>query len=251
LGVEWATTASTLLSASFGRHNQMPDGSQIIPVFGNTHLLHARSTHAALGLDQKFGDGWSLHSEVYAKQFDRLVVADPELNYLNGAHGRAKGVELLVKKQASNGLSGFASVSYSRSDRTVDKTGKSFPFEFDQPLVATAGVTYKPSEKWQLGAKWNLHSGATYTPIVGVGKYADGRARPIYGDINSERYAAYHRLDVRVDYKFSEGFSMYGEVLNAYNRKNVLGYRYSADYKTRTTEYQLPLLISLGLQYKF
>lgn len=251
LGLEWAVTPTSLLSAKVGQHNQMPDGSQIVPVFGNSHLLHSRSTHGVLGLDQKFDGGWSVHTEVYAKKFDRLVVADTELNYLNGAHGSSQGVELLIKKQASNGLSGFVSVSYSRSDRTVDKTGKSFPFEFDQPLVATIGASYKPSEKWQFGAKWNLHSGATYTPLVGVGTYADGRARPIYGDINSERFANYHRLDVRADYKYSDKLSVYGEVINAYNRKNVSGYSYSPDYKTRTTEYQLPVLISLGLQYKF
>ena len=251
LGLEWAVTPTTLLSAKAGQHNQMPDGNQIVPVFGNSYLLHSRATHGVLGLDQKFGDGWSVHTEVYAKKFDRLVVADPELNYLNGARGSARGVELLLKKQASNGLSGFVSLSYSRSDRTVDKTGKSFPFEFDQPIVATIGATYKPSEKWQFGAKWNLHSGATYTPVIGAGAYADGRARPIYGDLNSERFASYHRLDVRTDYKYSEKLSVYGEVINAYNRKNVSGYSYSTDYKTRTTEYQLPALISLGLQYKF
>jgi outer membrane receptor protein involved in Fe transport len=251
LGLEWAATPTSLFSAKLGQHNQMPDGSQIIPVFGNSHLLHSRSTHAVLGLDQKFDNGWSVHTEVYAKKFDRLVVAQPDVNYLNGAHGSSRGAELLLKKQSSNGLSGFVALSYSRSDRTVDRTGKSFPFEFDQPLVATLGATYKPSEKWQLGAKWYLHSGATYTPLVGVGKYPDGRTRPIYGEINSHRYASYHRLDVRADYKYSDAFSVYGEVINAYNRKNISGYSYSADYKTRTAEYQLPVLISIGLQYKF
>ena len=49
----------------------------------------------------------------YAKTFTGYAVADPVLNYANGASGRAHGVELLVKKDPApgrlSGFSGFAS----------------------------------------------------------------------------------------------------------------------------------------------
>jgi hypothetical protein len=75
--------------------------------------------------------------------------------------------------------------------------------------------------------------------------------RPIYGSINSQRVPDYHRLDLRVDAKFSKNFTAYGELINAYFRKNVAGYSYSPDYQTRETIYQLPTLPSVGLQYSF
>ena len=56
---------------------------------------------------------------------------------------------------------------------------------------------------------------------------------PIYGDINSERLPPYHRLDVKISKAFrfnSWEMSLFLELLNAYNRRNLLTYSYSDDY---------------------
>jgi hypothetical protein len=49
----------------------------------------------------------------------------------------------------------------------------------------------------------------------------------------------------------SDRFTYYVELINAYNRKNVSGYSYSPDYRTREEVYQLPVLTSFGIQYAF
>jgi hypothetical protein len=87
--------------------------------------------------------------------------------------------------------------------------------------------------------------------VVDTGLYPDGRVKPIYGAINSLRVPAYHRLDLRLDRKLSPSFTQYFELINAYNRKNISGYSYSPDYRARDEVYQLPVLISFGLQYSF
>ncbi len=251
LGLEWSGPANTQVTAAVGRHNQAPAIDQSLAEIGNPRLMRLRSTHATLGVGQRLGGGWSWRAEVYGKRFTDLVVADPDTQYRNGASGTARGLELLVKLDPGGRWSGFASVSLARAERRNDVTGERFAFDFDQPLIANLVGQYRLTERWQFGAKWSVHSGSPYTPIVGTGTYPDGRVRPLYGPINSERLPPYHRLDLRVDARFTPAFTAYFELINAYNRKNVAGYRYSADYSSREEVYQLPLLPSVGVVYAF
>lgn len=251
VGLEWAWSGDTLLSVALGRHNQPPPPEQALQDVGNPGLRHLRSNHAVLGVAQQLGQGWSWRVEAYAKTFDGYAVSDPQLRYRNGASGTAQGIELLVKKDTSARWSGFFSLSVSRARRQHDGTGEEFPFEFDQPVIASLVGQYRLSDRWRFGAKWSYHTGAPYTPVVGTGTHPDGRVRPLYGAINSKRVPDYHRLDLRVDWKRSETFTAYAELINAYGRKNVSGYSYAADYQQRETLYQLPTLISFGVQYGF
>lgn len=251
LGLEWNLSPRTLLSLGLGRHNQPPPLEQSLKDIGNPQLAHLRSTQRVLGLTQTLDDGWSLRAEVYGKTFDGYAIDDPLLNYRNGGSGTAQGLELLVKKDGNSALTGFFSLSVSKARRRNDSTGERFRFDYDQPVIATLVGQYKVSDAWTWGAKWSYHTGSPYTPVVGTGFYPDGRVKPVYGAINSERVPAYHRLDLRLDRKSSPNFTQYVELINAYNRKNVAGYSYTPDYTTRTEVYQLPVLISFGLQYSY
>jgi len=251
LGVEWKWSADTVVSAGWGRHNQFPAGDQVIGGIGNPSLWHLRATHSVLGVSQQFGEGWSWRVEAYQKKFSDFVVADPVLNYANGASGESRGLELLLKKEATSKLSGWFSLSLSRARRQNDRTGEAFPFDFDQPVIASLVAQYKLSDRWLLGSRWSYHTGSPDTPIVDADSYPDGRPRPVYGGLNSERLPAYHRLDVRGDFILSPKYRFYGEVINAYARKNVSGYSYSADYSSRKPVTQLPLLVSFGVMVGF
>lgn len=252
LGLEYTPRADLTFSAGVGRHSQPPADEEALAVIGNPRLKPVQSDHVVLGVTQRLARGWSWRAEVYGKTFDNYAVSDPVLNYRNGASGTARGVELLIKKDpAGSKLSGFASLSVSRSRRTIDATGESFPFAYDQPLIATVVGNYKYSDRWQFGLKWSYHTGSPDTPVVGTGLFHDGRVRPIYGSINSERLPAYHRLDLRADAQVTPRFSYYLELINAYNRKNVAGYSYSADYRSRKPIEQLSLLPSFGIKYTF
>jgi TonB dependent receptor len=252
LGLEWAASESTVLSAGWGRHNQQPEGEQILAGLGNPQLLHLRARHSVLGVAQTLPAGWNWRAEVYDKRIDNLVIADRALNYRNGGTGHAWGAEVLLRKEArGSGVSGWLSVSWARSVRRNSSTGESFPFEFDQPLNLSLVGRWQRSEAWSFGAKWTFHSGTLSTPIVGTRIDTTGRLRPVFGAINSERLPHYHRLDLRADRRFSERLSAYLEVINAYNRRNVSGYVYNADYSSRKAQTQLPLLPSLGVQWTY
>lgn len=257
LGLEWQAVSGTTFTAAWGRHNQFPAGEQVIAGFGNTGLWHLRATHGVLGVSQKLDKGWSWKLEAYQKKFSDLVVADPTVNYVNGGSGRSHGAELLVKKDAASGderhgrLSGWLALSLSKARRQNDVTGRDFPFGFDQPVIAHLVLQYRQSERWMYGAKWSYHTGSPYTPIVGSYVDTDGRTRPVHGELNGERLPPYHRLDLRADWKLSPRYSFFGEVINAYARKNLSGYSYSADYSQRKPVTQLPFLLSFGVLLKF
>jgi hypothetical protein len=252
LGLEYSPSASVTFSAGVGRHSQPPAGEESLAVIGNPRLKPVQSNHVVLGVTKRLEQGWSWRAEVYGKTFDNYAVSDPVLNYRNGASGTARGLELLIKKDPAGGkLSGFASVSLSKSRRKVDATGETFPFDYDQPVIVTVVANYKQNDRWQYGMKWSYHTGSPYTPVVGTGLFPDGRVRPVYGSINSQRVPAYHRLDLRADAQVTPRFSYYIELINAYNRKNVSGYSYSADYKTREPIEQLSILPSFGIKYTF
>jgi outer membrane receptor protein involved in Fe transport len=254
LGLQWNLNSKTSVSLAYGQHTQPAALEESLKNIGNPLLDRLKSRQVALGFNQAFDQGWSLRAEVYKKTFACYAVEDPVFNYVNGASGDAKGFELFIRKEGKGDwskLSGFFSLSTSKAKRKNDLTGATFPFEFDQPVIASLVGQYKLNDTWQFGAKWSFHSGSPYTPVIGTSRFPDNRISPIYGPINSARYSPYHRLDLRADWKVNKQFSTYAEIINAYARKNLAGYQYSVDYKTKEPVYQLPIFPSIGLQYTF
>ena len=255
VGVEWEWSRDTLLTAGWGKHNQMPTGQQIVRLFGNPGLDHIRADHRVVGIAQRLDADWNWKSEAYYKKFSNLVVSDPALNYINAASGKAYGLEFLLKKEETDKLSGWWVINLAKSQRRNDVTGEAFRFEFDQPVNTSLVGQYKLDEDWRFGMKWNYHSGSPYTPVIGTnGNYADGRFIPVYAGINSGTLPVYHKLDLRVDRTIvMDDWKMnaYFELNNVYRRKNIAGYTYSADYSTREPVYTFELPISFGVQGEF
>jgi outer membrane receptor for ferrienterochelin and colicin len=255
LGLEWDWSDRTLFTAGWGKHNQYPTGSQWVRVFGNPALDHIRAEHSALGVRHKVDAAWNRKAETYYKKLSNLVISDPQLNYINAASGKAYGLELLVKKEETDKLSGWFVLNLARSQRRNDVTGEAFRFQYDQPVNTTLVGTYKLSETWTFGMKWNYHSGTPYTPILGTsGTYPDGRPVPLYAGVNSGTLPVYHRLDLRVDrnYVFDRWkLNTYFELNNVYQRKNIVGYTYNPSYTSREPVYAFVLPFSFGVQGEF
>ncbi|MBU0621472.1 MAG: TonB-dependent receptor [Gammaproteobacteria bacterium] len=255
VGMEWEWSKDTLLTAGWGRHNQMPTGEQVVRQFGNPGLGHIRADHTVLGIAQKVNEDWNWKTEAYYKKLSNLVISDPLLNYINAASGKAYGLELLIKKEETDKLSGWWVLNLTKSQRRNDVTGESFRFQYDQPVNTTLVGKYKLSEAWSFGMKWNYHSGTPWTPIVGTnGTYADGRPIPVYAGVNSDTLPVYHRLDLRVDrnYVFDRWkLNTYFELNNVYQRKNIVGYSYDPTYTTRDPVESFVLPFSFGVQGAF
>ena len=120
VALEWETTERTVLTAGWGEHHQFPRGEQVIEKFGNPNLSHIRAQHSVLGIEQRFASVWSAKLEGYYKSFDKLVLADPNVNYRNGGSGRAYGVKTLLKRNTQGrGRDGWRCRCRTRSGATI------------------------------------------------------------------------------------------------------------------------------------
>ena len=163
---------------------------------------------------------------------------------------------MLIKKEATDKLSGWLALTLSRSERRNDLTGETFRFEYDQPINATLISNYKISDEWSWGSKWAYTSGRPYTPILGTSGlfYPDGRPIPAYGAINSGTLPDYHRLDIRIDrhYVFDTWkLNAYFELNNVYRRQNIVGYDYGPNYDKKEPIESFVIPISFGVQGEF
>ena len=114
--------------------------------------------------------------------------------------------------------------------------------------------------KWNLSARWSLQSGSPYTPITGNRENPDfpDAFLPVYGQLNSKRARAFHRLDLRAERRFELGRmkgSYYIDVINAYGANNSGGVYYEAIENSQEfnlkKEDGLPVLPSIGLTLSF
>ena len=261
LSAEYQASKETLVTAGWGKYHQFPQGYEVIPKMGNPGLDNIKADHYNLGIERLLTEGWSTRFEVYYKDLYDLVVPDVEKNYVNGGSGKAYGAELLIKKNRTESWSGWLSATYSRTERRNDLTGEKFPYSYDQPIVLNLVYEWQFRPQWTFGAKWRYQSGAPYTPVIGTYTqiYTDATGthsliRPQYGEIGSERLPEYHRLDLRVARNFvfdTSKMSVYLELINAYDHKNISNYSYSDSYTTKKPVEQLPIMPAFGIMAEF
>lgn len=217
------------------------------------------------------------------------IVADSATTIpLNGSNGESYGWEILFTKKTSSDSKFDGWISYSLSFSTRNEMGKSIPFRFDQRHTINIVFNYKFSEKWELGMRWLFGSGLSYTSPIGIKprillKDRDGDGTPETPEIATKfsinpnaqkevifnidygldpnfynsRKPDYHRLDLRLSF-YTKVFNLnslfYLDVINVYNRKNVVGYDYYIDSNLklqRRETYQLPIFPTIGMSVRF
>lgn len=270
--LRWEMLDYWWLNAAWGEYHKFTDNfGEVAKGFGNPDLKQSTSDHYTLGLEHQLNDSTLIKFDTYYKTFDDLVVsrADkdsiyPQLTdeeyqalprYTNDADGEAYGFELFLNKSFNEGWYGWLSAAYSETRRRNKLSGEEFKYAYDQPWIINLVSSHELNEHWTLGVKWRYQSGQLITPIVGTTPSADPEhpdlVNPVYGELNSKRLSASHKLDVRLDrnYQFKTwNMDLYLEVLNLYNRANVTGYEYNADYTEKEEVTGLPTIISFGIK---
>ena len=198
----------------------------------------------ALGYFHKFKEGkYTLESEVFYKDIQNRI------DYVNGANliannnietiilngkSRAYGLEILAKKNEGR-LTGWLAYTLSRSEqqtpgRTLNESGinngKWYATNYDKTHDISFTTTYDYNKKWDFSANFAFQTGLPVTYPTGQYNF-NGINVPVYGDRNSNRLPAYHRLDISATYipkpnkqnglQSSWNFGIY----NVYNRKNA------------------------------
>lgn len=250
---------SSELQFAYGIYNQTPQPWQLSSSVGNPALRASRASHYILELKRQLSPDTEIKMAAYYKDLAGLVTVADETGYLNQGVGYAQGAEIFFRHQNGDRVFGWISYAYALSKRR-DRLDEPYRlYSFDQTHVATFAASYNLTPTWEFGAKWQYRTGNPYTPVEDAKPQLDPRNGnviyiPIYAETNSDRLPPYHRLDLRVSKSFlfaNWQLGIFLELLNAYNRKNLLDFNYTEDYSERNDINQLPIIPYLGITAEF
>ena len=250
--LDWFAADGLTIKAKAGTYSRFPDVYTALKKLGNPKIKSPQATHYSLGADYQLNDIWFTSIDIYHKELTELprsidehsAEADLELHYTNDTSGDAQGVEWLVRHDRNNGWFGWASLSWSQSQRTDDLTNITADYYLDTPMVANVVVNYELNERWDFGLRFTLRSGAKYTPIVGLRENPDYEDNflPEYGELNAKTLPVYHRLDLEANYKttyWGYDAKWTWAIINAMAQQNVSGYYYEPEDGDSLTKYNI------------
>jgi hypothetical protein len=207
---------------------------------------------------------------------------------INNSYGNAYGLEILLSKKYSSSSSKLTGwVAYTLAYANRYENGIKYPFRFDQRHTFNLVLNYEFNDWFYVGLRWQYGSGFPLsipggvkprviyvdtngdgildTPIIATRKKLsnpNAEGDVIFNiDFNNQKFNArkpsYHRLDVRFNFltKFwGLNWTFYLDVINIYNRKNVVGYDYFINEDLtigREPNNMFPILPTLGISVRF
>jgi hypothetical protein len=238
-----------------------------------------RANHYLAGLEFDLTNDITANFEVYYKDFrqvtnlNRNKIFDDTEQFLNEPDelkkdyivetGRAYGADLQLKYE-KGATYVWAVYSYTLVDRFDGIQVYNPVWDRRHNANVVVSRTFGRFEAWKANVRWNFGSGFPFTQTQGF--YED---IPFNGDINTNyitsnadlgtifaplnqgRLPTYHRLDIGVTrtWRFDEHKQLELDlsVTNAYNRQNIF---YFDRVRFERVD-QLPLLPSVGVNYKF
>lgn len=259
-----ADFGSTRILAGIGLFSQPPAMRELLAPEGPS-LSFERERQISLGGEQSFGPNAKLGITVYEHKLWDLIVGRDDLfrfdrtslvpathfnPFVNSGLGESYGVELHATWTTERRIL-WASVSLSRATRQDLPSEAWHPSDADQPvnIVLIGSQAFGP---WRIGARARYASGPALTPVVGALYSTDLQTwLPLYGEPYSERAPAFFALDTRFDREFhfrKWELSLYTELQNVTNHKNVEIPVWNEDYSQLVPVTGLPILPVIGVK---
>lgn len=272
LSLTYELSRTMTLNAAGGLYHQTIPLLLLAQNEANRELNDPQAIHFIFGLNKLLTNNTRLRIEAYAKKYqnmpldtdqpglcipDELVYRYWDIylhrNLIDSGQAFARGVEFLLQSKLVDKLYGIVSAAYSRSSYR-DGEGIWRDRVLDSRVSFSLLVGYKPSRSWECSLRWQYAGGKPYSPIDE--RLSRRRRTEIFDRtrINAERLPPYHSLYIRLDKRIhfsGSNLIMYASVWNAYNRENVLGYRWSNNSNSIVAIYQWRILPVIGLKYEF
>ncbi len=179
---------------------------------------------------------WSV--QAYYKRLDNLTLFAPALPpgmaadashvMLHTGSGRAAGFETVVQYTNDRNTL-WTSLAAGRTEYTYPTLqSDAFPTSFDRPVECKLSDTLRLGRAWSVSGVLVAAGGRPVTPPLGSEAmwFPSGESlyRVAFGDINSSRLPAYHRLDASGQREFVLGAlkaTIGATLFNVYDRKNI------------------------------
>jgi hypothetical protein len=290
-----ATTASPWINAEYrlGERTRLRGGSGVYRQFptldevfgfqgGGATLRPQRALHLDAGIERSLPRQARLLFNVYARR-ERDVMWTPgseprlapdgtidrgsfDAPWVNTLDGEARGIEVVLRRDAADRFSGWAGYAYGRLDYTVAATGERFSADADQRHTLSLYGNYRLSGRSSLSARYRYGSNYPMVGYIGEPSSALGMVlrldgQPLFYGLsdqrNTLRLPAYSRLDVRADRAFNwsgRRLVLFVDVANIANRENLRNVPPFVDRAGRVfgaTESLMPIVPSGGFAIEF
>ena len=206
--------------------------------------------------------GYEFSWEVYYKKLQQqidykdgaVILLNPtlEADLLFGT-GTAYGSEWLLKKNSGR-LTGWISLSYSRSFRTIQgmtkaetiNNGIQYPSNYDKPVNLNIFMNYQlANPQWSFSANFTYSTGRPITASDSWYNYY-GTIYANYQGRNQERMPDYHRLDLAFNYNAKPGKKVETSwsitLYNLYFRNNAYSTIFKHYYGSLPGAYKLAII---------
>lgn len=203
-------------------------------------------------------------SEVYYKDYTKLVTVNQDKvdqndpDFILGT-GKSYGLELSCEYDIGDF---YFTSNYSYAKVTNTSDGFTFAPRYDRRHQLNLSSGWQPFQKFWMRTHWEYGSGLPYTPLSGfypelhldpnnLSGYASAgtSSQIVFGEKNSARMPAYHRLDLSASYEAEFlGIDWTSELMlvNVYNRRNV----FYINNVSGDVEYSLPFIVNFSLSWR-
>ena len=236
--LSFALPSGSNLRLAYGHYEQSPQPHQILAENGNSGLESSLARHYIMELEHELSSRTEFKFATYYKDMQKLVTSDEVANYLNQGTAYVGGVEAFLRHRVPDKFFGWISYAYTHAERRENPGVSYQPYFFDNTNIVSVVANYNFTPKFEIGAKWQYLSGTSEVPISSVVLIQDPLTRglnPLLASVDESVTAEltpYHKLDLRVSYKFDfMGLRVGGflDILNVYNRKNIVKFVFTPD----------------------
>ena len=251
IAVSYEIVPKIMLNTTFGNYFQLPAYTILGYRDNFNHLSNKNSLkyinakHYVTGIEVKPSNDFKVSLEGFYKKYDNYPFSVRDQislanlgsdfgvigneNVTSTSKGRAYGLEVFAQKKSYKGLYGLVSYTFVVSE-FKDASGNFIPSSWDNKHLLTITGGKKLKKNWEVGGKLRFVGGSPYTPYdlnasSIIENYNVSNSGILnYTQLNAERYANYHQLDVRVDktwYWKRLSLNFYIDVQNIYGSESI------------------------------
>jgi len=251
--------------AAYGVFYEPPTYKQLrSSAASDTNTAFEKAIHYILGFEKKIDDDMNFRWEFYYKDYSSMI---PTLRLYNGelAYGRrqndakdyAYGMDLSYNATIGNTEIWLSYGYLVAREKLIDSNEGYYPRYTDQTHTLSLATISHLGNDWTLDVRFFFGSGYAYTPSAT--RYDSIRAMYLWiaGNNNSAHYPPYERVDAKIAKRislFDNPLEVYLDVLNLFNRRNVLSYTYTYDQSGNPlmrANLLYGLIPTLGVSYSF
>jgi hypothetical protein len=266
---EWKLSSVASIRGGTGVYRQFPEFQEVVGALGTRDARAERARQYDLGFEQRMGAAMRWQVTIFDREeagFFRRPAAETRLVngrvvrgsatavYQPSLDGFARGVELLVQRRSTRGVSGWLAYSYGRVRYTDRETQETYWGDLDQRHAVNLYVSVRVSDRTSVSGK--IRAG---TNVPAPGYYAqEGSDYVVSSSRNALRVPTYSRVDVRANRTFNwsrKRLTLFAEVINLLNRDNVRFNPPGVNTTTRRVsnlfESLIPIVPSAGILIEF